>query len=82
MSDLSTKVTALQAAFDKLKTDTATGLADISAEVAALKNGQDDPAVLAQIDSITSSISDLDSTIAAADPGPAVPPATPAAPAA
>lgn len=74
--DLSAAVNTAVAAITKLKTDTATSLADIAAKLATLAATQQDPKLTAAVsDAIgilnqaTADLGGIDTSIVAADPG-------------
>lgn len=79
--DLKTAADRTVAAITKLKTDTATSLADIAAKLATLAATQQDPKLTAAVsDAIgilnqgTADLGGIDTSIVAADPGADTPP--------
>ena len=66
----STKIDAVNAALATLTTETSTALADIAAEITALKNNTPDPTTATELDSILTSVNAMGTSIKAADPGP------------
>lgn len=69
----STKIDAVNTAVQTLTVDTSAALADIAAEIAALKNNTPDPVTATELDNILTAVQTLDASVKAADPGPVVP---------